>query len=204
MTVSLTAETPVASTVHHPFGSPSGPGLFRMKGAQLPAYVQNVARAMLRSGSAHDESSAIQMAIGVIRRWAAGDAGKGRKTHPDVQAAAVKAIADWEALKARAHAHANGGDGVDFLELAVADAIAVPDPALRRQVAPPAERVPPGVREGGRYAPRPAVLTSHDTPEQAASVINGMGPRQRAAVRATTMPPPGFAWGANDRLAEAR
>lgn len=33
-----TAETPTASTVHHPFGSPSGPGLFHVKGLQLPAY----------------------------------------------------------------------------------------------------------------------------------------------------------------------
>lgn len=97
---------------------------------------------------------------------------------------------------------ANGG-GMDFLELAVADALAVPDPALRRQVLPPADRVPPGVREGGQYAPKAGVLTSHDTPEQAAAVINGMGPRQRAAVRASTLPPPGFEWHANDRLAPA-
>ena len=33
-----TAETPVVSTVHHPFGSPAGPGLFHVKGLQLPAY----------------------------------------------------------------------------------------------------------------------------------------------------------------------
>lgn len=34
-----TAETPIVSTVHHPFGSPAGPGLFRVKGLQLPAYL---------------------------------------------------------------------------------------------------------------------------------------------------------------------
>lgn len=34
-----TAETPIVSTVHHPFGSPAGPGLFHVKGLQLPAYL---------------------------------------------------------------------------------------------------------------------------------------------------------------------
>lgn len=101
--VDLSAETPAASTVHHPFGSPSGPGLFRMKGAQLPAYIQNVAHALLRTGRAADESSAIQIAVGVIRRWASG----GGKVSPEVRAAAAKAIAEWESLKAAAHGHAN-------------------------------------------------------------------------------------------------
>jgi hypothetical protein len=107
------------------------------------------------------------------------------------------------ALDAQANAIKLSGGGEAFLDLAVADAITVPGPEARRLVAPPAERVSPGVREGGQYAPRPAQFTSHDTPEQAASVINGMGPQQRAAVRATTLPPPGHTWGPNDRLATA-
>jgi hypothetical protein len=108
--IALSAETPVVSTVHHPFGSPSGPGLFRMKGAQLPAYVQNIAHALLRTGRAKDESSAIQMAIGVVKRWARG----GGKVHPEVRAAAAEAIAEWESLKAAAHSHANDGPSVDL------------------------------------------------------------------------------------------
>jgi hypothetical protein len=107
------------------------------------------------------------------------------------------------ALDAQANAIKLSGGGEAFLDLAVADAITVPGPEARRLVAPPAERVAPGVREGGQYAPRPAQFTSHDTPEQAAAVINGMGPQQRAAVRASTLPPPGFSWGPNDRLAAA-
>jgi len=112
----VTAQTAAASTVHHPYGSPAGPGLFRVKNLQLPAYVQNVAHALQRSGSAKTESQAIGMAVGIVKRWAAGIGAKGKKVHPDVQAAAVRAVAEWEAAKATAHSsHANeAGDAVDL------------------------------------------------------------------------------------------
>lgn len=96
-----TAETPIVSTVHHPFGSPAGPGLFHVKGLQLPAYIQNVAHAFRRKGV--PESEAIARAVGVVKDWAAGRAPGGGKVHPDVQAAAAKAVAEWEAAKAAAH-----------------------------------------------------------------------------------------------------
>lgn len=96
-----TAETPVASTVHHPFGSPSGPGLFHVKGLQLPAYIQNVAHALHRQGL--PESAAIHRAVGIVENWKDGHDGHGNKVHPDVQAAAAKAWAEWEAAKAAAH-----------------------------------------------------------------------------------------------------
>ena len=100
--VTRTAETPVASTVHEPLGNPAGPGLFHVKGLQLPAYVQHVATHLIAQG--HDRSQAIQIAIGVIKDWASGHDGHGNRVHPDVQAAAVKALAEWEAAKAAAHA----------------------------------------------------------------------------------------------------
>jgi len=97
-----TAETPIVSTVHNPFGSPAGPGLFRVKGLQLPAYIQNVAHAFARSGL--PESEAIRRAVGVVQDWAAGRTPNGKgHVHPDVQAAAARAIAEWEAAKAAAH-----------------------------------------------------------------------------------------------------
>jgi phage head maturation protease len=99
--VARTAETPVASTVHEPFGLPAGPGLFHVKGLQLPAYVQHVAHHLVAQG--RPESKAIQMAIGIVKDWAAGHDGHGNAVHPDVQAAAVKAVAEWEAAKAAAH-----------------------------------------------------------------------------------------------------
>lgn len=94
-----TAETPIASTVHEPLGKPGGPGLFHHKGLQLPAYIQHVAHRLLAQG--HDESRAIEMAIGIVRNWAHGHDGHGNNVHPDVQAAAAAAIAEWDALKAR-------------------------------------------------------------------------------------------------------
>jgi hypothetical protein len=102
--IALTAQTPIASTVHHPFGSPAGPGLWHVKGMELPAYIQNVAHALIRSGAAHDESRAIEMAVGVVQNWAAGHDGQGNRVSADVQAAATKAIAEWEAKRAIAHA----------------------------------------------------------------------------------------------------
>jgi hypothetical protein len=103
----LSAKTPALASVHHPLGDPAGPGLFKVKGLQLPAYIQNIAHALI--GQGHTESGAIQLAIGAVQRWARG----GDKVSPEVRAAAAKALAEWEAARARAkakpneHAHAN-------------------------------------------------------------------------------------------------
>lgn len=94
----MTSHTAAASTVHEPIGNPAGPGLWHHKGRQLPAYIQHVAHHLI--GQGHDESKAIEMAVGIVRNWAEGHDGRGNKTHPDVQAAAAKAMAEWEALKA--------------------------------------------------------------------------------------------------------
>ena len=79
-----------------------------------------------------------------------------------------------------------GGEG-RFLDLAFAEALA--------------ERVPPGRPEGGRFAPVAAQLGRYDTPAQTARAVNAMERPQRAAVRATTLPPPGMTWTDLDRLA---
>jgi hypothetical protein len=106
-TVELSAKTPALASVHHPLGDPAGPGLFKVKGLQLPAYIQNIARAIMRGGV--PESRAISIAIGRVEDWATG---KG-KVSPEVRAASAKAVAEWEAARARAkakpneHAHAN-------------------------------------------------------------------------------------------------
>jgi phage head maturation protease len=96
----VTAHTGTASTVPEPFGKPSGPGLWHHKGLQLPPYIQHVAHHLVAQG--HDESKAIEMAVGIVRDWAEGRNGRGGKVHPDVQAAAAKNIAQWEADKAKA------------------------------------------------------------------------------------------------------
>lgn len=63
----------------------------------LPKYIRMVAHALIRSGKPKDK--AISMAIGIVRNWAEG---KG-KVSPKVRAAAAKAIAEWEAKKAKSH-----------------------------------------------------------------------------------------------------
>jgi hypothetical protein len=56
-----------------------------------------------------DESKATEEAIGIVRNWAEGHDGHGHKVSADVQAAAAKNIAAYEALRARAKATPNKG-----------------------------------------------------------------------------------------------
>lgn len=68
------------------------------KAGQLPAYIQHIAKD-LHEERGMDMSRAIATAISRCKVWAAG--GDGVK--PDTQAKAAKAIAEWEALKAKSH-----------------------------------------------------------------------------------------------------
>jgi hypothetical protein len=62
---------------------------------ELPPYIQNIRNAIMRHG--RPESEATGIAIGVVQNWASGRGGvKG-----EVKAAAAKALAEWEALKAK-------------------------------------------------------------------------------------------------------
>jgi len=47
------------------------------------------------------------MAVGIVENWAAGHDGKGHKVSAEVQAAAIKAVAQWRAAIAKAHAIPN-------------------------------------------------------------------------------------------------
>lgn len=68
------------------------------KSGGLPNYICHIAKAVARGG--HGTGGAIAIAIGTAKRWAAG----GGKVSPSVRAKAGAAVAEWEALKARAHA----------------------------------------------------------------------------------------------------
>lgn len=83
---------------------PVGPGELwhkKDKSMHLPFYIQHVANALIKNG--HDESQAIQMAVGIIKRWASGSPSGGER-HIDstTRAAARKALAEWEETKMRA------------------------------------------------------------------------------------------------------
>ena len=108
--VLLSAETEALAATHRPFGKPGGPGLWNVKGMQLPAYIQNIARALLRTGRARNLSHAIAIARAATKRWAKG----GGHVHPEVRAASAATGAEWDASRARAHAHAGDG-GTEIL-----------------------------------------------------------------------------------------
>ena len=65
------------------------------KAGELPPYIREVARGIERGG--HTLSKAIEIAIGRIKKWAAGVGG----VKPDTVAKAQAAVAAWEALKAK-------------------------------------------------------------------------------------------------------
>jgi hypothetical protein len=97
------AETPVVSTVHHPLGThglwwtPSKKVPYRQ---QLPAYVQNIARALMRDHGM-GEQQAIATAVNAIKRWSRGRLGWGRrKITPEVIAASQRAVGEWYATRA--------------------------------------------------------------------------------------------------------
>lgn len=98
------AETPYVSTHHNPLGYITGlwwtPSKKVPVKQQLPAYIQNVAHALMRDEGL-DRATAIAYAVNAMKRWAAGRLGWGHyKITPEVQAAAARALAEWEALRA--------------------------------------------------------------------------------------------------------
>lgn len=79
--------------VHEPLGKPGGPGLFGMKGAQLPAFIQHIRNDIMEEHAGMDESHATAIAVSQAKKLAL----KGNRE-------AIAAVAEWERLKARAHA----------------------------------------------------------------------------------------------------
>jgi len=104
--VQLTPRTAEASTVPQPTVGPGGPGLFHIKGRELPPYVQHLYKHLVAKYGKH---RAYGVAIGIVKKWAKGinpgGKGKGHKVHSDVQAAAARNVANWEESKAMAHKH---------------------------------------------------------------------------------------------------
>jgi len=100
------ARTPYVSAVHNPLGHE---GLWHTPSSkvpemqQLPAYVQNTARALMRDQGL-GESHAIAEAISAIKDWAEGHAFGGKvKVTPEVQAAAQRTLREWADLRASHH-----------------------------------------------------------------------------------------------------
>lgn len=97
-------QTPGLAATHHPLGEQGlwhTPSKKVPEKQQLPAYLQNIAHALIRNGMS--ESAAIATSVSATRRWAKG---KG-KVHPEVIAASQAALAEWEKLKASHHGEAD-------------------------------------------------------------------------------------------------
>lgn len=95
-------QTPEVSAVHHRLGTHGlwdTPSKKVPELQQLPAYVQNTARALMRT-QGMSESQAIATAVNAIKEWAAGTSFGGKATvTPEVQQAAQAALAEWNKLK---------------------------------------------------------------------------------------------------------
>lgn len=74
--------------------SPKRNWIERTPVGRLPKYIRIVANGLKKNG--HSTSRAIALAVAAMKRWARG----GDRVRPQVQAAAAKALAEWEALKA--------------------------------------------------------------------------------------------------------
>lgn len=136
----LSAETAGLAVTPHPFGKPGGPGLWHVKGMELPPYIQNIAHALLRTGRAKNLSQAIAMAKAATDRWKRG----GGKVSPEVQAASAATSAQWAAKQARAHSMSNDWGTVLDLALAGAGFIELYNPDQARAAA--------GSAAGGQFA----------------------------------------------------
>ncbi len=144
--VKFTPRTAEASTVPEPTVPPGGPGLFHIKGRELPPYIQHLWHHLAPKYGKH---RAYGMAVGIVKKWAKGvnpggwdtKSGKGKRTHPDVQAAAARNVAEWE--KDKADAHKQSAERKDHAEVKATLALvnpAQPFPGQAQILLPPVPR----------------------------------------------------------------
>jgi hypothetical protein len=100
----------------------------------LPSYIQHIAHDLVEKRGM-DESKAIQMAIGIVKNWASGKGNIDATT----RAAAQKAVAEWEKLKAKSAGKKIAESTVEDLD---AWEPADEDRALMETVAPPTAAKP--------------------------------------------------------------
>lgn len=133
--IELSAKTAALEVTPAPYGKPGGPGLYGVHGLEHTPYYQQVVKAL--RGRGMDKGRASAVAYGALRKWAAG----GGNVHPEVQAAAVTALAGEKAIGAAAkavHGHANSWDEVA-------------DRVTELAASPAQPRVPAGQAGGGQF-----------------------------------------------------
>jgi hypothetical protein len=87
-------------------GKPGGPGLFGVKGEHLPVAISDMAK-HLHHDKGHDKGTAIAIAVSQAKRICSTGRSNFGQVSPEKRAKYCKAVAEWEAKKAKAHAIPN-------------------------------------------------------------------------------------------------
>jgi hypothetical protein len=137
--IEMSARTAQLERTPAPYGKPGGPGLYGIAGNKHSDYFEQIVKALMEKRGM-DKGRASAIAWGVLRKWAHGGGG----VHPEVAAAASRALAGEAAASAKAHAHAVSWDQVSGdIELATVLEFFNPDQL----------RVAAGNTGGGQFAP---------------------------------------------------
>jgi hypothetical protein len=108
--IEFSAKTAALEQTPALYGKPGGPGLYGVAGNKHSDYFEQVVKGLMtKRGMGKGQASAI--AWGVLRKWAHGGGG----VHPEVAAAASRALAQEAAASAKAHAHANDSGAVELV-----------------------------------------------------------------------------------------
>lgn len=139
--VDLSARTGMLERTPAPYGKPGGPGLYGKAGNKHSDYFEQVVQALMKKRGM-DKAQASRIAWGALRKWRRG----GGHVHPEVMAAAGKALGQEAAAGARAHSHTAGPwETADrLIELACG-------PFDLAGFNPAQARVPAGQAGGGRF-----------------------------------------------------
>jgi hypothetical protein len=130
--VQFSAQTAALEVTPHPNGKPGGPGLYGKAGNKHSDYFEQIVHALMtKRGMSQAQASAI--AWSRLRKWSAG----GGKVHPEVRAAAGKALGQEQAAKL------SWEDTDRLIELACTVQLAGFNPAEAR--------VPAGQAGGGQF-----------------------------------------------------
>jgi hypothetical protein len=124
-----------------------------VKGNKHSDYFEQV-RNSLMTERGIPEAKAHAMTWGILRRWAHG----GGKVHPEVQAAAAKALAEEGAASAKAHAHATSWDDLADRVFEFATVVELFNPAQPRVAA--------GSATGGQFSPAAGAQQSASQQQQ--------------------------------------
>ena len=109
--MTFSARTASLERTPAPYGKPGGPGLYGVKGLKHSNYFEQVVQALMTKRGM-DKGRASKIAWGALRKWRRG----GGHVHPEVVAAANRALAKEDVARAAAHSHSITG-------LDVADAL---------------------------------------------------------------------------------